>query len=332
VYSDKGAQAHHICLDPSWLCRDVLGTTLAPKEFDGRNLVKEIGKPLINEKELVGLLGEFANPHANAVIQLLTNFELCCRLSGSDPATYEFPCFVTTPLEPDDWPYDPSFLYHHGRQIQCQEEQDCFPPGLFSRLQVKVRNMYPKAEQIKMFKNSFIVFNENAQCLVKTDKMNEQITFISRCRKVVRSGQGNAVGKPDPGAHQCILLVDILHSQLYRLLKVACPNISTKWQALSAADLKAHSDDPCVYTTEDIIEAISEKTPFVHKISGQREEIVDILFCGCKHIFDERSGNNMPVAFLSSKVLEGMEELLSDEIQGQGEVCVWYKTYSIVNL
>ena len=330
MYSDKGAQAHHICLDPSWLCREVLGTALAPKEFEGANLAKDVGKSVISEQELVGLLGEFANPHTNVLIQLLTNFELCCRLQGSDPAMYEFPCFLTMPLPPDVWQKDPFFVYYHGRQIQCSEEQDCFPPGLFSRLQVKVRSMYPKEQQIKMFKNSFIVCNEHAQCLVKTDEMNDQITFISRSGKVVRNVQQSVFGRTDPSAHQCLLLVDILHSQLYRLLKVACPSISTKWQVLSAADLKAHIDDPYVYTLEDIMNAHSTKMPFVNKISGQKEEIVDVLFCGCEHIQKERSGNFMPIAFLSESVMNGLEEILSDG--NQGKVCVLYVFYCAVEL
>jgi len=301
----------------------VLGTVLAPKEFEGTNLAKEIGKPVISEKELIGLLGEFANPHTESLIQLLTNFELCCRLQGSDPAMYEFPCFLTMPLPPDLWQKDPVFMYYHGRQIQCSEEQDCFPPGLFSRLQVKVRSMYPKEQQIKMFKNSFIVCNENAQCLVETDEMNNQITFISRSERTVRNVQQSVTGRIDPSAHQCLLLVDILHSQLYRLLKGACPNISIKWQVLSTADLKVHSDDPCVYTTEDIVDVLSSKAPFVHKISGQKEEIVDVLFCSCEHIQAERTGNNMPIAFLSESVLSGLEEILGDG--SHGKVCVLFK-------
>ena len=297
-----------------------MGTALAPKEFEGANLAKEIGKSVISEQELIGLLGDYANPHAESLIQLLTNFELCCRLQGSDPAMYEFPCFLTMPLPPDVWQKDPIFVYYHGRQIQCSEEQDRFPPGLFSRLQVKVRSMYPKEPQIKMFKNSFIVHNENTQCLVETDEMNNQITFTSRSEKTVRNVQQSVTGRTDPSAHQCLMLVDILHSQLYRLLKVACPNLSTKWQALSAADLKAHSNDPCIYTLEDIVDALSAKTPFVHKISGQKEEIVDVLFCGCEHIQVERTGDNMPIAFLSKSVLDGLEEVLGE--RSPGKVCI----------
>ena len=285
-----------------------MGTALAPVEFTSPNLANKYGKSVIYESELASLLGAHANPHLDMLIQIFTSFEICNQLKGADPVCYHFPCFITRSLEPSDWVIDPTYVYYHGRQVQCGEELDCLPPGFFNRLQVRVGNLYT---EVRLFKDSFIVNELNAVCLVKTDEMNNQITFIVRAC----GGNVNHVShrnKLHSNAHSSFLLLDILHQQLYKLLKVACPNISTKWHILSPMDLKAHKEDPYVYRSEEVIEAIHSNAPLINKNTGQKETLLEVLYCDCKEVEVQRSGKNMPIAFLPDSVLEGLEELLGD--------------------
>lgn len=251
------------------------------------------------------MLGPHADPHLDTLVQILTSFELCYELRGSNPIHYNFPCFVTMPLEYVDWEPDPNYVYYHGRRVQCNEELDCLPSGLFNRLQVRVCNLYT---DIHLFKDAFIVREKNAVCLVKMDEMNNQITMIARAL----AESVNHTTHHNRNAHNCFLVLDIIHQQLWKLLKVACPNISIKWHILSPMDLKAHKEDPHVYKCEEVVSVIHSNAQFINRSTGQAEEALDVLYCGSKQVEEQRSGESMPIAYLPDHVLEGLEELLGD--------------------
>ena len=231
---------------------------------------------------------------------------------------YNFPCFITKPLQQSDWEADPGFVYYHGRRLQCGEELDCFPPGLFNRLQVRICNLY---DSVRLCKDAFTVRDQKAECLVKTDEMNNQITFIVRATAEDR----NHATKPSRihgNAHNCLLLLDILHQLLWKLLKVACPNISVQWHVLSPIDLKAYKEDPYIYSCEDVVNAIHNNTPFINKNTGDQEDILEVLYCGCKELEALRSGESLPIAFLPEAIFKGLEELLGDP--DVPKVCLQY--------
>jgi len=282
-----------------------LGTALAPGEFASPNLANQVGKSAISKEVLTDLLGQHADPHLDLLIQILTNFELCYEIK--ETGCYNFPCFITEPLEDGVWDPDPRFVYYHGRQVQCGEELDCLPPGLFNRLQVRAGNLYT---EILLFKNAMVVNDKNVQCLIKTDEMNDQITFVARTTE--NDNHALHQSKIHTNAHNLFLLLEILHHQLYKLLKVACPNISMKWHTLSPMDLKAHKKEPYVYKSEEIVNAIHSNVPLVNKNTGEVEELLDVLYAGCRQVEEQKSGERMPIAFLPDTVFEGLEELLGD--------------------
>ena len=296
----------------------MLGTALAPGEFASPNLTNQVGKSVISADDLAKLLGTHADPHLDALIQILTSFELCYELRGSEPISYNFPCFNTTTLMPDDWEPASGYTHYHGRRVQCGEELDCLPPGFFNRLQVRICNLY---NEIQLFKDAFIVKEKNAVCLVTTDEMNNQITLV------VRASPDNHTSRLFSNAHNCFLLLDILHQQLCKLLKVACPNISMKWHVLSPMDLEAHKEEPYVYRCEEVVNAIHSNAPFFNKSTGQVEKVVNVLYCGSKDVEEERSGGNMPIAFLPDAVFEGLEELLSNAVTDEQKVDMCVHVY-----
>ena len=291
VYS---AQGQYICIDPSWLCRDILGTALAPVDFVEPNLANQVGKSVVFKEDLAKLLGDNTDSHLDLLVQILTSFEICYEFKGTNPVCYNFPCFITRPLLQGDWEADPGYVYYHGRRLQCSEELDCFPPGLFSRLQVRLCNLYTS---IRLYKHIFIVTDQKAVCLAKTDEMNNQITFIVRASAEDRN---------------CLLLLDTLHLLLWKLLKVACPNINIQWHILSPMDLKAHKEDPYIYSCDEVVNAIHNNAPFINKNTGEQEDTLDVLYCGCREIESLRSGESLPIAFLPDIIFKGLEELLGD--------------------
>ena len=286
------------------MCRDILGTALAPVDFAEPNLTNQVGKSVISEDDLAKLLGD----DTDLLVKILTSFEICYELKGTNPVCYNFPCFITIPLQQGDWEGDPMYVYYHGRRLQCGEELDFFPPGLFNRLQVRISNLYVN---IRLYKDAFILRDQKAECLVRTDEMNNQITFIVRA--ITEDGNHTSQSsRTHANAHNCLLLLDILHQLLWKLLKVACPNINMRWDILSPMDLKAHKEDPYIYSCDEVVNAIHNNAPFINKNTGQHENVLDVLYCGCKEIEALRSGDSLPIAFLPGTIFEGLEELLGD--------------------
>ena len=201
-----------------------------------------------------------------------------------------------------DWEADSRYIYYHGRRVQCDDALDCLPPGLFNRLQVRICNLYTS---IQLFERAFIVSEKTAVCLVKTDEMNNQITFITRALREENGERSIHQNRQTPNAHDCFLLLDIIHQQLWKLLKVACPNISMKWHLLSPKEMKEHKEDPYVYSREEIVEAIHSNGQFINRNTNEVEQALDVLYCGSLQVREQRTGEFMPIAFLPDFIFEG---------------------------
>ena len=145
--------------------------------------------------------------------------------------------------------------------------------------------------------------DQKVECLVKTDKMNNQITFIV-CATVEDRNHAAKPSRSHGNAHNCLLLLDILHQLLWKLLKVACPNISTQWHILSPMDLKAHREDPYIYSCEEVVNAIHKNAPFINKNTREQENMLEVLYCGCKELEALRSGESLPIVFLPDTILK----------------------------
>ena len=120
-----------------------------------------------------------------------------------------------------------------------------------------------------------------------------QITFIVRAAAEDRNHATRIHGN----AQNCLLLLDIFHQLLWKLLKVACPNISTQWHLLSPVDLKVYKEDPYIYNREDVINAIHNNAPF---ITGGQEDTLEVLYHGCQELKALSSGEAFPIYCVSS--------------------------------
>ena len=122
-----------------------------------------------------------------------------------------------------------------------------------------------------------------------SQNQQNRITFIVRAT----AEDCNHATKPSRihgNAHNCLLLLDILHQLPWKLLKVACPNISMQWHLLSPMDLKAYKEDPYIYSCEDVVNAIHNNT-FIDKNIGGQEDTLEVLYCGCQAL---SSGESLP--------------------------------------
>ena len=159
-------------IDPGWLCQDVLGKALAPESFPVSQIAS-IGSAEITEQDLQNKFTEHVDKqHIPVILQLLQHFELCHRVRDKD--IFEFPCYITSPLDKERWKPEQRFIAYSGRIFECTDETDSFPPGFFCRLQVQVSE-YFKQEKTVHFKGGFIIDAVTHQCLVTINKQSTSI-------------------------------------------------------------------------------------------------------------------------------------------------------------
>ena len=209
VYSDEGALANYVFIDPIWLCRDVLGKALAPAHFPVARL-SPIGSHRISEDVL---LAQFSEPsdrcHFPVILQLLQHFDLCHRPPAGD-APLEVPCFISAPLDPQLWRPDPFFAGYIGRRFVCDDSTDVFPPGFFCRLQVQARRLL-RQERVLLFKDCLVVDAGQYQCLARIGENSTAVDIVGR----------TGLGSEQP----CVHLLDHVQTMLAELVRMACPTV-----------------------------------------------------------------------------------------------------------
>lgn len=294
VYFNQGALANYVFIDPAWLCRDVLGKSLAPETFPAARITP-VGRAMISEDVLEAQFAEHLDKqHIPIILELLQQFELCNRMK--ETKMYHFPSFISEPLDPAKWKPEPQrFVAYIGRLFVCREETDAFPPGFFSRLQVQASGSLRQV-QLTHFKDSFVIDADTYQCLVSSS--NTAIQLIGR----ITAEQSNA----------CVQLMDSIQTMVALLVRTACPSIFLDTQILSSSDLKAHSDNPHSYLVSEVVAAKEGAEAVVNGVTGVSESPTDLLFFGDERLQKHYQGRNTRIAFMSEEMVAKVQELLDD--------------------
>lgn len=295
VYFEQGALANFVFIDPGWLCQDVLGKALAPGSFPVSQIAS-IGSAEITEQELQQKFTEHVDKqHIPIILQLLQHFELCHRVRDKD--IFEFPCYISSPLNPDLWKPEPRFSAYSGRYLVCTDETDSFPPGFFCRLQVQVSE-YFKQEKPLHFKGGFIVDAKTHQCLVTSNELSTSITLVGR------TGKGHS--------HSCIRLMDHIQTMIAVLIREMCPTIFLDLQILSSSDLHQHRSQPHHYTIHKVIAAQTSSQMVTNMVTNSRESATDLLYLGDHDFQRSHSGLQMKVSYIPEETIVKVQELLQD--------------------
>ena len=293
MYFEHGALSNYVFIDPGWLCKDVLGKALGPESF-GANLAS-VGSVQISEEVLQAKIVEHIDKeNISVIIELLQHFDLCYRIKGGN--TFEFPAFISTPLDPEAWKRGSKFVRYCGRHLVCTDETDSFPPGFFSRLQVSLSTALMH-EKVHHFKGSFLVDAISYQCLVQINSSSTAITLTGR-------SEGYCV-------HDCIQLLDTVQGHIGGLIRNVCPTIFLKLMIPSSVDLKSHVNELHYYSIHEIV-AGSSDMKMVANSSGSKETITDLLYMGDEDYRKAHEGKQTKVAYIPMETILQVQELLSD--------------------
>lgn len=258
--------------------------------------IASFGSAEISEQELRQKFTEHVDTeHIPVILQLLQHFELCHRVK--DKGTFEFPCYISSPLKPELWSRESRFAAYSGRQLECTDDTDSFPPGFICRLQVQVSE-YFKQEEPTHFKGGFIVDAKYYQCLVTINNQSTAVALIGRTEK----GHGNS----------CLRLLDHIQNMIAVLTRDMCPTIFLDLKILSSIDLIQHQPRPHKYGIRMVNSALFNYQLVRNSETGSGESPTDLLFLGDDDLRESNKGLRMKVSYIPEEIIAKVQELLQD--------------------
>lgn len=308
-----------VFIDPAWLCTQVLGSLLAPKEFKQGNLanVADSAKKEITKEEFQSQLqaDDVGSNQSDLILDLLVHMDLCWADASDGVCTYTFPGFIDQVFDRDaHWAMSPgaeSYDIFTGRSFRCSEKTDLLAPGFVARLAVFTRKSKKKFDAVRVWKDCFLVEGEKntVQCLVSLDEGSTGVEVRARTTQ----------------AHvkDCLDLVEQIQLGMSHIIRTSCPNIFLSVAILSVSDLCQYKWPSYAYPLEAVIEADSGHSALVHPTTKEQESPLELLYCGNEESRRSRSGLSTRIACLPRELVDRLEELLCSEDKDSHKVGDW---------
>ena len=314
-----------VFIDPAWLCTQVLGSLLAPKDFKPDNLANATNstKKQITKEEFQShlQLDEVRRNQSELILELLVHMELCWADASSGQCTYTFPGFIDQVFDRDThWAMSPgaeSYDVFMGRSFQCSEKTDLLAPGFVARLAVFTRKYQSECDAVKVWKDCFLVEREKnaVQCLVSLDEGSTGVEVRARTTKA--------------HVQLCLYLLEEIQRGMSQIIRASCPNIFLSIAILSISDLSQYKWPTHAYPLELVMKASSEHSTLVHPITNVEESPLDLLYCGNEECRKTHSGLSTRIAYLPQELVDRLEELLCSEDKESHKVGGWGDRYTL---
>ncbi|XP_065839077.1 death-associated protein kinase 1-like [Oscarella lobularis] len=241
---------HRICVQPLWLCRNVIGPLLAPSYFVFGIPREKIGK--VSKEDIESALRAFENHlkekgtpspvvvSADEAIEILLYLELCIQLEDM-PGMYQIPALLNDAIPADAWAEDSTMDVYRGQRYECIHSVDIISPSSFVSLQCRCSRMENVSH--KAWKNGIklvkIVRSKVIHCLIKmgTKKEHHCIDVILRWSS---SDGCEAVAKE---------FFDELKSMIATVCDERSPGVILNWFYIDSSHLKQLEEDPAIYSS-----------------------------------------------------------------------------------
>ncbi|XP_035657818.1 death-associated protein kinase 1-like [Branchiostoma floridae] len=248
-----------IVLAPNWLCTDVFGKVMAPKNFPIQHL--RTVKDIVKKDEIQKVFQDVAD--VDLLITLLQEFQLCHTFDGQE---FIIPGLLTQTMPPEKWQptADPAKTVYFGKQVQCADTTDMFSSGFFPRVQTRM---------MRQLKNRPLLWRDGAKCfdcnVESLIKLSPDGRAVNIC---VRSEQAD---KPS-----CRQMLEQIENIINNVLDECSPGTTTEERVLSARTLKEHRKEVYSYSMDQIDKAKAEDGIVHHDILGFSEDVDDLLYGG----------------------------------------------------
>jgi death-associated protein kinase len=157
VYLEGNLDEHLICINPSWLCHNILGNLFCHEHFNRKQL-----SGLFTNDDLESILGDSMScANMSQLKKILNALDICCavtmttgddhesiddsdRTTTSSKAVFEFPALnlIDVPTSSEIWEdnNDQPMVYN-GIRIRCTSTVKTLMACMFPRLQVRLRSL-----------------------------------------------------------------------------------------------------------------------------------------------------------------------------------------------
>ncbi|XP_078700252.1 death-associated protein kinase 1-like [Branchiostoma floridae x Branchiostoma belcheri] len=248
-----------IVLKPNWLCTDVFGKVMAPRNFPIQHL--RTVDDVVTKEEIQKVFKDVAD--VDLLITLLQEFQLCHSFDGQK---FIIPGLLTQTMPPEKWQptANPANPVYFGKQVQCADTTDMFSSAFFPRVQTRL--MRELKNRPLLWRDGAKCFDSNVEGLIKLSPDGRAVNIC------VRSEQGD---KPS-----CRQMLETMENILTNVLEECSPGTNTEKRVLSARALREHKEDVYSYSMDQINKAKEEDGIVNHDILGFSEHVNDLLYGG----------------------------------------------------
>ena len=206
---------------------------------------------------------------ALSIAHIFEHFELCICKGES----YEFPCLIK--MEPlfGLWEQDSNFPIYAGLYVKCKGPTDMFSPGLFSRVQVRIRWSFSDDlddQELTLWSDGLKCCRGEVEVLIQQKEASKTIAIFVRGGKHTGS--------------ECYAMLQQFYKLVLHTIHTTNPGTCTATHLLSPQQLQKHVKNPIAYPATQIFDAEREGGVVSDPQTGLEENIVNVVCCGCKDL------------------------------------------------
>ncbi|XP_065835183.1 death-associated protein kinase 1-like isoform X2 [Oscarella lobularis] len=261
----------NVILNPSWLCQNVVGPLLSPRNFP-IHLDSSASGTATKEKikRVLEIFNKRKWESIDDTISLLRNLEICYPISDQAD-TYQFPALIEEQRPPHVWRDNREMTVYVGRRLMSEEITDIITPGTMPFIQSRVRNS-------SSFSPSKPVVWQGGLLIERTiDRHLVEGTIVFQDRE---KAIDFIVRGPEHSQQQCKKHLRDLMDVGTRVLQVKSPGTMQSLWYISFTQLKQLIDFPIAHRAETVSETIKISkcsTETVCHPEGIRDTLKDLL-------------------------------------------------------
>ncbi|XP_065826102.1 death-associated protein kinase 1-like isoform X2 [Oscarella lobularis] len=272
-----------LVVNPNWLCYNVIGPLMSPKEFPIHMTPTTNG--IFSLEDIRVTLKEFSKSQktrltdVNEAIKILCRLEICYPLPYN-PHKFQFPALIQEERPADAWMNNADKPVYVGRRLQCDNDTDIITPGTMPFFQAHVAAGLGSPESVSSL--SPIVWKGGIKTFESVRGLRfetlVELTENERAIDIIVRG-------PMYSAAECYKLVQETKTRVEEMLDQRSPGTDLFELVLSCKDMKKLAEPRHGYSCEEIDCAKSDdEYPKVSLDSTSEEYVSDLIAVPDDHV------------------------------------------------
>ncbi|XP_065826100.1 uncharacterized protein [Oscarella lobularis] len=239
-----------LVVNPNWLCNNVIGSLMSPKEFPIHMTRTTNG--IFSLEDVRGTLQEFNKRQKTQLIDVNEAIKILCRLDICYPLPYnphkfQFPALIQEERPADAWMDNADKPVYVGRRLQCDNDTDIITPGTMPFFQAHVAAGLGSPESVSSL--SPIVWKGGIKTFESVRGLRfetlVELTENERAIDIIVRG-------PMYSAAECYKLVQETKTRVEKMLDQRSPGTDRFELVLSSKDMENLAEPRHGYSCEEI--------------------------------------------------------------------------------